>query len=69
VKKKRFMPGMPRGDDYAKSRSFTRRDGSPLTQALRDALDPAKAPSKVRSYKDMTPEERAEMQRLYGAKK
>lgn len=59
------QPALP-NDDYSKTRSFDRRDGTPLQQRLRDALDPAKAPSKVKSFKDMTPEERAEMQRLYG---
>ena len=35
---------------------------------LADALDPSKAPSRVRTLAEMTPEERAEMQRLYGAR-
>lgn len=56
----------PPNDDYAKTRSFTRRDGTPLAQKLKDALDPDKQPSKVKTLKDMTPAEHAEMHRLYG---
>lgn len=38
-----------------------------LRQKLRDALDPSLAPGPVKSFKDMTAAERAELQRLYGA--
>lgn len=53
-------------DDYAKTRTYHR-----VSQAdrLRDALDPAKAPSKVVRFADMTPAQKAEMRRLYGEKK
>lgn len=37
-----------------------------LGGSIADALDPVKAPSKVRTLADMSPEERAEMARLYG---
>ena len=36
-----------------------------IGKAINDALDPVKAPSKVRTLADMTLEERAEMERLY----
>jgi hypothetical protein len=35
---------------------------------LADALDPARQPGPVRTLKDMTPEERADLERRYGAK-
>lgn len=44
--------------------------GSPalaIGAAIRAALDPARAPKPVKSLATMTDEERAEMQRLYGA--
>ena len=37
-----------------------------LARAISNALDPDKAPGKVRTLADMSEEERAEMQRLYG---
>lgn len=40
-----------------------------LARSIRDALDPAKVPSRVKTLSEMTPEEKAEMQRLYGGKK
>lgn len=39
-----------------------------LSIGIRDALDPLKAPSKVESLAQMTPEKRAEMHRLYQPK-
>jgi hypothetical protein len=42
----------------------------PLDEKARqlvEALDPARAPGKAKTLKDMTPAERAEMERLYGA--
>jgi hypothetical protein len=63
------MPKYPPNDDYSKSRSFTRRDGTHLAQRLKEALDPTKQPGKVKTLKDMTPAERREMQQLYGKKR
>jgi hypothetical protein len=46
----------------------------PLAQAraiggcIADALDPVKAPSKARALAEMSPEEQAEMRRLYERK-
>ena len=37
-----------------------------LSHGINDAMDPATAPGKVRTLADMSEEERAEMQRLYG---
>lgn len=37
-----------------------------IAKAISDALDPTRAPSKGRSFKDMTDEERAAMKKLYG---
>lgn len=34
-----------------------------------DAIDPTKAPSRVKRLKDMSPEQRAEMEKLYGTPK
>lgn len=39
-----------------------------IAKQISAALDPAKAPGKVRRLADMTPEERAELERLYGRK-
>lgn len=63
-------PSSYRGGDSAGSSlavdpaSFARFLGKQIT----DALDPTQAPSKVRSFKDMTPEERETMRRLYERK-
>lgn len=37
-----------------------------IAKAIRDALDPVKAPGKCKTFAEMTPEERDEMERLYG---
>jgi hypothetical protein len=39
-----------------------------IGQAISDALDPVKAPSRGRSFADMTPEEREEMRKRYEKK-
>ena len=39
-----------------------------VAKAISEALAPSTAPGKVTSWKDMTPEECAEMTRLYGKK-
>jgi hypothetical protein len=41
---------------------------SNFSQKLADALDPAKAPSKGRSFKDMSPEEQANLRAKYERK-
>lgn len=41
------------------------RDGV-LDRRIAEALDPTRAPSKVRTLADMSPEERASMAALYG---
>ena len=40
-----------------------------LAFGIRDALDPSKAPSKLKTFADMTESERAEMRRLYEGKR
>lgn len=40
-----------------------------LRKKYKDALDPTTAPSKVTRLKNMSPEKRAEMERLYGSPK
>ena len=39
-----------------------------LGEAITAALDPARAPGKVKTFAEMTPEEREEMRRLYEKK-
>lgn len=36
-----------------------------IASAISEALDPTRASGKVKAFKDMTPEEQAEMRRLY----
>ena len=38
-------------------------------RAIRDSLDPVQAPGKVTTLSQMSPERRAEMERLYGARR
>lgn len=37
-----------------------------IATSITEALDPGRAPGKVRTLADMTPEEREEMAKLYG---
>lgn len=39
-----------------------------IGEAIADALDPSKAPSKAETFADMPPEKRAKMLELYGKK-
>lgn len=39
-----------------------------IAKAISEALDPSNRRQECRTFADMTPEERAEMQRLYGKK-
>lgn len=54
------MPGMTRV-------SFSSTSYEALRRKYKDFVDPAKVPSKVVSLKYMSPEKRAEMERLYGS--
>lgn len=47
---------------------FSRSPSLAIAKAIRDALNPTKQPSRVRTLADMTPEEREEMRRLYAPK-
>lgn len=42
--------------------------GERLGEAITNALDPTRAPGKVKTFAEMTPEEREEMRRLYEKK-
>lgn len=44
------------------------RRGYVVADEVRDALDPGKAHGPVRRFRDMPPEKRAEMERLYGGR-
>lgn len=57
------MPGMK------KSTPLIPMSYEALRAKYKDALDPSKAPSKVTRLKSMSPEKRAEMERLYGSPK
>jgi len=47
-------------------RGITHDPARSIAESIRDALDPVKQPSKVKTLADMTAAERAEMQRMYG---
>jgi hypothetical protein len=46
-------------------RMFARKNPIRLRGNMADALDPVKAPGKVKRFAEMTEDERAEMRRLY----
>ena len=65
----RAKPGEGRGGRYAvvgqAHSSYSRNPVEGIAKSIRDALDPVKAPGKVKTFAEMTPEEQAEMKRLY----
>ena len=46
-------------------RMFAKKNPIHLRCSMADALDPTKAPGRVKTFAEMTEDERAEMRRLY----
>ena len=54
------------GPKFSGRTPFDRASPWGIREAIKDALDPAKAPGKVRTWKEMTTEERRRIEERHG---